>query len=105
MTGIFKAYDIRGSYPGELDEKSAERIGSAFARIMKYGTIAVGRDARLSSPSLASSFIRGFVGAGGHVTDFGLTSSPLLDYCNNKREVRRRSHGHRFSPYPGNERH
>lgn len=76
MTGIFKAYDIRGSYPGELDEKSAERIGSAFARIMKYGTIAVGRDARLSSPSLASSFIRGFVGAGGHVTDFGLTSSP-----------------------------
>ena len=81
MTGIFKAYDIRGSYPGELDEKSAERIGSAFARIMKYGTIAVGRDARLSSPSLASSFIRGFVGAGGHVTDFGLTSSPLLYYA------------------------
>ena len=87
MTGIFKAYDIRGSYPAELDEKSAEKIGSAFARVMKYGTIAVGRDARLSSPALASSFIRGFVGAGGHVTDLGLTSSPLLLLCHNKGEV------------------
>jgi phosphomannomutase len=81
MTGIFKAYDIRGLYPDELDETSAEKIGSAFARVMKSGTIAVGRDPRLSSPALASSFIRGFVGAGGHVTDFGLTSSPFLYYA------------------------
>ncbi len=81
MTGIFKAYDIRGSYPDELDETSAEKIGFAFARVMKSGMIAVGRDSRLSSPALASSFIRGFVGAGGHVTDFGKTSSPLLYYA------------------------
>jgi len=81
MTGIFKAYDIRGSYPDELDEKNAEKIGAAFARIMESGTIAVGRDSRLSSPALSTSFIRGFVRAGGSVTDFGLSSSPFLYYA------------------------
>ena len=81
MTGIFKAYDIRGSYPDELDEKTAEDIGSAFARTMESGTIAVGRDTRLSSPALSTSFIRGFIGAGGSVTDFGLSSSPYLYYA------------------------
>ena len=81
MTGIFKAYDIRGSYPDELDEKTAEKIGAAFARLMYFGTIAVGRDPRLSSPALAASFIRGCIAAGGSVADFGLTSSPLLYYA------------------------
>ncbi len=80
MTGIFKAYDVRGSYPGELDETSAEKIGAAFADLMRSGSIAVGRDCRPSSPALASAFIRGYVGSGGTVTDFGLTSSPLLYY-------------------------
>ncbi len=81
MTGIFKAYDIRGSYPDELDEKSAEKIGIAFARLMASGRIAVGRDPRVSSPVLASSFIRGCSTAGSQVTDFGLTSTPLLYYA------------------------
>ena len=78
MTGIFKAYDVRGAYPAELDETVAEKIGAAFATLMKCGTIAVGRDCRPSSPALASAFIRGYTGAGGAVTDFGMTSSPLL---------------------------
>jgi phosphomannomutase len=81
MTGIFKAYDVRGQVPGELDETTAEKIGTAFADLMKSGSIAVGIDCRLSSPALASAFIRGYVGAGGSVTDFGPTSSPLLYYA------------------------
>ena len=81
MTGIFKAYDVRGAYPAELDETVAEKIGAAFATLMKCGTIAVGRDCRPSSPALASAFIRGYTGAGGAVTDFGMTSSPLLYFA------------------------
>jgi len=81
MTGIFKAYDVRGLVPGELDEPTAEKIGTAFANLVNAGSIAVGRDCRPSSPALASAFIRGYLGAGGSVTDFGPTSSPLLYYA------------------------
>jgi phosphomannomutase len=81
VTGIFKAYDVRGLYPGELDETVAEKIGAAFATLMKCGPVAIGRDCRPSSPALASAFIRGYTGAGGSVTDFGMTSSPLLYYA------------------------
>jgi phosphomannomutase len=81
MTGIFKAYDVRGLYPDELDETVAEKIGAAFATLMKCGPVAIGRDCRPSSPALASAFIRGYTGAGGSVTDFGMTSSPLLYYA------------------------
>jgi phosphomannomutase len=81
MAGIFKAYDIRGSYPDELDEKMAERIGSAFARFLSGAPIVIGRDMRLSSPGLAASFARGYTAAGGAVTDIGTTSTPLLYYA------------------------
>jgi phosphomannomutase len=81
MTGIFKAYDVRGAYPAELDEAVAEKIGAAFACLLDRGAIAVGRDCRPSSPVLAAAFIRGYTGAGGAVTDFGMTSSPLLYYA------------------------
>ncbi len=81
MTGIFKAYDIRGSYPDELDDRMAERIGSAFARFLNGATIVIGRDIRLSSPGLAASFARGYTAAGGPVTDIGTTSTPQLYYA------------------------
>jgi phosphomannomutase len=60
---------------------TAEKIGTAFANLVNAGSIAVGRDCRPSSPALASAFIRGYLGAGGSVTDFGPTSSPLLYYA------------------------
>lgn len=78
---IFRAYDIRGSYPDELDEETAERIGAAFARLIGPGPVAVARDARLSSPVLAAAFIRGCVSAGGEVTDLGLASTPCLYFA------------------------
>jgi len=81
MTGIFRAYDIRGAYPAELDEMIAEKIGIAFARLMNRGVIALGRDCRLSSPALAAAFVRGCTGEGGAITDFGMISSPLLYYA------------------------
>ena len=48
---IFKAYDVRGLYPGELNEETAHAIGRGFAAYLKAGTVAVSRDMRLSSPS------------------------------------------------------
>jgi phosphomannomutase len=80
MTGIFKAYDVRGSYPGELDDAIAGKIGYAFARLLDDSHIVIGRDTRLSSPAIARAFAGGYAAAGGIVTDIGMVSTPLLYY-------------------------
>ena len=80
MTGIFRAYDIRGCYPDELGEATAERIGNAFVGLLAAERIIVGRDMRLSSEALARAFIRGAVAAGAEVADAGEVSTPLLNY-------------------------
>lgn len=81
MTGIFKAYDVRGSYPDELDEATAEKIGYAFARLLNNSQIVIGHDVRISSPALARAFAGGYAAAGGAVTDIGMVSTPLLYYA------------------------
>ncbi|MDV2481155.1 phosphomannomutase/phosphoglucomutase [Methanoculleus sp. Wushi-C6] len=81
MAGIFRAYDIRGRYPDELDEATARRIGNAFVGLLAAERIVVGRDMRLSSPSLARAFSRGAVEAGAEVADIGMASTPLLNYA------------------------
>ena len=52
---IFKAYDVRGKYPGEINEETVKEIAAALARFFSQGKIVVGYDARLSSPSLYQS--------------------------------------------------
>ena len=52
---IFKAYDVRGTYPDELNEETARAIGVGFAAYLKPTRIAVGRDMRLSSPAIAAT--------------------------------------------------
>ena len=54
--GIFKAYDVRGLYPSEVNEEGARAIGAAFVAYLQAKRIAVGRDMRLSSPALAAAF-------------------------------------------------
>jgi len=81
MSGIFRAYDIRGAYPGELNEDIAGNIGYAFVAFLKAQRIVVGRDMRLSSPSLTHSFIEGARAAGADITDIGMVTSPLLYYA------------------------
>lgn len=73
----FKAYDVRGIYPEEINEALMENIGKAFANFIKGDTIAVGHDARISSPSLHEAFIKGVISQGKDVIDFGLTSTPM----------------------------
>ena len=74
--GIYKAYDIRGVYPGELDEKLAYKIGQAVATFLNVSTLLVSRDMRLSGPQLTQAVIEGITDQGCDVVDAGLLSTP-----------------------------
>jgi phosphomannomutase len=81
---IFKAYDVRGIVPSTLDERVAEALGLAFgtvARRQGERTVAVGRDGRLSGPSLSEALIRGLVAAGIDVIDVGMVTTPMLYFA------------------------
>jgi phosphomannomutase len=75
--GIFKAYDIRGKVPGELDAALAKKIGNAFARLLAAKRLVVGRDMRVSSPSIADAVIEGMRDAGCDVLSIGLAETPM----------------------------
>jgi len=75
---IFKAYDIRGVYGEELTAEAGRRIGRAVARWLRASELAVGRDARPSSPELSSALIEGIRDEGVGVVDLGLVSTPML---------------------------
>jgi phosphomannomutase len=79
--GVFKAYDVRGLYPGELDEEGAERIGAAFVAVTGASRVAVGHDTRLSSPSMAAAFTEGALSAGADVTELGLCATEMLYFA------------------------
>jgi phosphomannomutase/phosphoglucomutase len=68
----FKAYDIRGRVPDELDEALARRIAAAMSDLLQPGPVVLGRDVRLSSPALQAALSEGFRGAGRDVIDIGL---------------------------------
>jgi phosphomannomutase len=84
MAGIFKAYDVRGIYPSELDEAAARRIGQAFRAVLDdedfaHGgeTVVVSRDMRPSSGPLAEALVEGLTAAGLDVVDIGLATTPM----------------------------
>ena len=78
---IFKAYDVRGVVPDELDVETARRIGGAFASWSGASRLLIGRDCRLSSPELAGALAEGATAAGADVTDIGLASTDLLYFA------------------------
>ena len=85
-TTIFKAYDIRGVYPAQLDDDAAYRIGAGFATsglLPPGSTILVGRDMRESSDALFRSFVAGAMGHGIEVVDIGLCTTPMLYFAVN----------------------
>ncbi len=78
---IFKAYDVRGVYPTELDETMFHQIGRALVVYLNAKRIGVGRDMRLSSPSLAAAFIAGAREQGADVVDYGMISTDMIYYA------------------------
>jgi phosphomannomutase len=72
---IFKAYDIRGIYPTDLNEDVAYLIGRAFVTFLGAQTVIVGRDMRLSSPAMFEAVIRGITDQGADVADIGMVST------------------------------
>ena len=82
MPDPFKAYDIRGLYPQELNESLAYHIGNATAQVLKLTgkRYTVGRDMRVSGPALKQAFIRGLVDAGVIVIDVGMVSTPAVSF-------------------------
>lgn len=78
---IFKAYDIRGIYPDQLNEKTALLVGKAFVQVTGAKKIAIGRDMRGSSPALVESLVTGMISQGADVLDIGEVSTPMMSYA------------------------
>ncbi|MBC7476092.1 MAG: phosphomannomutase/phosphoglucomutase [Candidatus Sericytochromatia bacterium] len=83
MTGIFKAYDIRGIYGKDLDEETAYKIGRSFVLYLKCKKVMVGQDTRLSTPSLVESLIRGITDQGADVLQIGLSTTDMFYFVEN----------------------
>jgi len=81
LEAIFKAYDIRGVVPDQLDAELARRVGNAFVTVTGADTIAVGHDMRPSSPDLADAFAEGASAAGAGVVMLGLVSTDELYFA------------------------
>lgn len=77
----FKAYDVRGLYPDELDEEGAYAIGRAYVEQFDPKRIAVGRDTRLSSPSMAAALIEGAADGGADVLELGLVGTEMVYFA------------------------
>ncbi|MET0896003.1 MAG: phosphomannomutase/phosphoglucomutase [Acidimicrobiia bacterium] len=81
LDSIFKAYDVRGIYPDEIDESVARRVGNAFVAFTNAARVLVGRDARPSSEPLVAAFIEGATIAGADVIDLGFASTDLCYFA------------------------
>ncbi|OFW12368.1 MAG: hypothetical protein A3H29_15435 [Acidobacteria bacterium RIFCSPLOWO2_02_FULL_67_21] len=78
---IFKAYDVRGLYPGEINEEVARLIGRGFAAYLQTSRIGVSRDMRVSSPTVAAAFIDGAREQGTDVVDYGMLGTDMLYFA------------------------
>jgi phosphomannomutase len=79
--GIFKAYDIRGLYPSEIDEDTTRAIGRGYVTYLQGRRIGVSRDMRVSSPALAAAFIDGARAQGADVVDYGMLGTDMLYFA------------------------
>jgi phosphomannomutase len=78
---VFKAYDVRGLYPSEINEDLFYQLGRAFIAYLGPGRYAVCRDMRVSSPSLTKAFTDGALKQGGHLIDYGLIGTDQMYYA------------------------
>ena len=78
---VFKAYDVRGVYPTELDEEGAYRVGRAYVEEFEPRAIAVGRDMRVSAPAMARAVAEGAADGGADVVDIGMVGTEMLYFA------------------------
>ena len=76
--GVFKAYDVRGLYPSQLDEEGAYRIGRGYVEHFEPKSVAVGRDMRLSSETMSAAVVEGAADGGADVLDLGLVGTEMV---------------------------
>lgn len=81
LDAIFKAYDVRGLYPSELDEEVAHRVGRAFVTLLDARKVLVARDMRASGEPLTAAFMSGAATQGADVIDLGVASTDMLYYA------------------------
>ena len=94
-TSIFKAYDVRGIYPDQMDEQVAYRIGRGFARVISeledtpvdQLRLGLGRDMRLSAPAMSKEYARGMQDEGAHVIDIGQVGTEQLYFLVGSQEL------------------
>jgi phosphomannomutase len=94
-TSIFKAYDVRGIYPDQMDEEVAYRIGRGFARVISQLEntpveklrLGLGHDMRLSAPAMSQEYARGMIDEGAHVIDCGQVATEQLYYLVGSQEL------------------
>lgn len=84
MSGIYKAYDIRGIYPEQLNEEIAEQIGRAYIEFTGAKKVVVGRDMRPHSTPLFDALAKGMTEQGADVINIGLCSTPMSYFANGK---------------------
>ncbi len=82
---IFKAYDVRGKYPDEINEAAVETICASLGTYFKKGSVVIGHDARLSSPSLYKAALRGIkkTRKNGRFFEVGFVTTPMLYFLVN----------------------
>ncbi len=78
---IFKAYDIRGTHPDQIDAKTAFAIGAAMVQLLRAKRLVVGRDMRTMAPAIQDAVIDGMLSQGCDVVDIGLASTPMVYYA------------------------
>ena len=78
---VFKAYDVRGIYPAEIDEQGAYAIGRAFVEEFKPKRIAIGRDMRVSGPQMVAALTEGATDGGAEVLDIGQIGTEMLYFA------------------------
>ncbi|MDT9594925.1 phosphomannomutase/phosphoglucomutase [Nocardioides zeae] len=81
INAVFKAYDVRGTVPDQIDEELARRVGAAFVQVTGAPTVVVGHDMRPSSPGMAGAFARGAADQGADVVLIGLASTDQLYFA------------------------
>ncbi len=86
LSKTFKAYDVRGTVPDQIDDDLAHRVGNAFVAVTGAGSVVVGYDMRPSSPGMARAFAEGAALAGADVTVIGLASTDQLYFASGRLE-------------------